>query len=294
VRARYPDEEGFIERSGVRVFWERYGDGEPTLLFITTPWPIAHSRVWRGQIPYFAQRNRVVCFDPRGNGRSDRPRDPRTYDLAEAVQDAVDVLDVSKTGQAVIVTGARGAQPALALAADHPERVLGLFLAGPQPRNDRRMVERMMKGKLDRYEGWDKFNPEYWRQDFRGFLEWFAHENIPEPHHTRDREVFVAYGTETDAETLITASYARGIRKAELPAIAARIRCPSRVICGELDTITPPDLSREVAALLGAPLVILSRTGHGMARGQVPLILELRDFVDSISAREPTAPELAL
>ena len=26
-RARYPDEEGFIERDGVRVFWESYGEG---------------------------------------------------------------------------------------------------------------------------------------------------------------------------------------------------------------------------------------------------------------------------
>ena len=27
TRARYPDEEGYVERDGVRVFWERYGDG---------------------------------------------------------------------------------------------------------------------------------------------------------------------------------------------------------------------------------------------------------------------------
>ena len=27
TRARYPDEEGFIERDGVRVFWESYGEG---------------------------------------------------------------------------------------------------------------------------------------------------------------------------------------------------------------------------------------------------------------------------
>jgi hypothetical protein len=29
-RARYPDMEGFIERDGVRVFWESYGEGEQT------------------------------------------------------------------------------------------------------------------------------------------------------------------------------------------------------------------------------------------------------------------------
>jgi hypothetical protein len=35
-RARYPDETGSVERDGVRVFWERYGDGEPTVLFLPT------------------------------------------------------------------------------------------------------------------------------------------------------------------------------------------------------------------------------------------------------------------
>ncbi len=31
-RARTPDASGFIERDGVRVAWERYGEGSPTIL----------------------------------------------------------------------------------------------------------------------------------------------------------------------------------------------------------------------------------------------------------------------
>ena len=42
-RARYPDAEGFVERDGVRVFWERYGEGEQTILLLPT-WEIVHSR----------------------------------------------------------------------------------------------------------------------------------------------------------------------------------------------------------------------------------------------------------
>src|SRR4029453_15321857 len=72
TRARYPDEEGFVERQGVRVFWERYGDGEPTFLLLPT-WTIIHSRHWKAQIPYLARHFRVVTFDGRGNGR-DRKR----------------------------------------------------------------------------------------------------------------------------------------------------------------------------------------------------------------------------
>ena len=78
-RARYPDETGFIERDGVRVFWERYGDGAPTILLMPT-WSIVHSRHWKGQIAYLARHFRVVTYDGRGNGRSDRLR---TFDLEQ-------------------------------------------------------------------------------------------------------------------------------------------------------------------------------------------------------------------
>jgi hypothetical protein len=46
TRARYPDSEGFVERDGVRVFYEVYGTGEPTVLFLPT-WSIIHSRCWK-------------------------------------------------------------------------------------------------------------------------------------------------------------------------------------------------------------------------------------------------------
>ena len=71
-RARYPDESGYIERDGVRVFWERYGEGGPDVLLLPT-WSLIHSRHWKLQIPYLARHCRVVTFDGRGNGRSDRP-----------------------------------------------------------------------------------------------------------------------------------------------------------------------------------------------------------------------------
>jgi len=43
TRARYPDSEGFVERDGVRVFYELYGEGEQTILLMPT-WSIVHSR----------------------------------------------------------------------------------------------------------------------------------------------------------------------------------------------------------------------------------------------------------
>ena len=65
TRARYPDETGYIERDGVRVFWERYGEGEPAVLFLPT-WSIVHSRVLEGTDPVFrASRTRADVRRPR-------------------------------------------------------------------------------------------------------------------------------------------------------------------------------------------------------------------------------------
>jgi hypothetical protein len=59
TRARYPDAEGYVERDGVRLFWERYGDGQPTVFLLPT-WSIIHSRHWKAQIPYLARHFRVL------------------------------------------------------------------------------------------------------------------------------------------------------------------------------------------------------------------------------------------
>ena len=51
MRARYPDLEGYVERDGVKTFYEVFGTGETTLLLLPA-WSILHSRFWKMQVPY--------------------------------------------------------------------------------------------------------------------------------------------------------------------------------------------------------------------------------------------------
>ena len=129
TRARHPDQQGHVERDGVRVSWERYGDGQPAILLPPT-WEIVHSRFWKGQIPYLARHARVVTFDPRGNGRSDRPGYYRAYERRQFAADALAVLDAAGVDRAVVVSWCDMGE-ALILAAEHPERVAGLLLIAP-------------------------------------------------------------------------------------------------------------------------------------------------------------------
>jgi pimeloyl-ACP methyl ester carboxylesterase len=116
-RARYPDSSGYIKRDGVRLYYEVYGSGEPTVLLLPT-WSIIHSRHWKMQIPYLARHCRVLTFDGRGNGRSDRPAD--RYEEAEFAADALAVMDATATDRAVLVSLSVGAQRSLLLALSTP------------------------------------------------------------------------------------------------------------------------------------------------------------------------------
>ena len=130
MRAREPDETGFAERDGVPIYWERFGDGSPTLVLMP-PWSIVHSRCWKGQVPYLARHFRVVVYDPRGNGLSGRPPEVAAYSEREYAADTLAVMDASGTDEAVLVGWSRGAQRGLLVATEHPERLLGFVVICP-------------------------------------------------------------------------------------------------------------------------------------------------------------------
>jgi len=94
MRARLPDQEGFVERDGVKLAYEVFGDGPDTMLFIP-PWSIVHSRMYKAQLPYFAERFRCIAYDGRGNGKSDRPDEVAAYSLEHYVADALAVMDAT-------------------------------------------------------------------------------------------------------------------------------------------------------------------------------------------------------
>jgi pimeloyl-ACP methyl ester carboxylesterase len=295
TRARYPDETGVIERDGVHVAWERYGDGSPTILLLPT-WSIIHSRHWKGQIPYLARHFRVVTFDGRGNGRSDRPTTTSAYDGSEFAADAVAVLDATGTDRAIVAGLSMGAGYALQLAARYPDRVSGLVFVGPSVGLEDSMARRQTVA-FDEvppvWEGWYLYSAAAWRRDWARFAEFFFGQVFNEPHSTKQIEDAVDWALDTDPETIITgedAAYLPGIEPAgasersaspEPAALgyARRVRCPSLVIHGDADAITHISGGRRLAEALGARLVVLTGSGHNpLGREPVKVNLLIREF----------------
>jgi pimeloyl-ACP methyl ester carboxylesterase/predicted glycosyltransferase len=292
MAAREPDESGVAVRDGVRLHWESYGEGEPAILLLPT-WSIYHSRHWKLQIPYLARHFRVVTFDGRGNGFSDRPLESSAYDAIEFADDAAVVLDEAGVDAAVIAGVSLGALYGLHFATRHPERALGALMLGPTiafvpPDIDRPGL--VWDEELETYEGWAKYNRHYWLRDWRDFLEFFTSTIYSEPHSTKHIEDGVAYGQDTTPEVIVAAQESShnlvDLETAER--LLRDIRCPVVVAHGTDDRIIPFERGVNVAALAGGDFVEFRESGHALqAREPVQINLLLRELAERVGGRPP-------
>ena len=287
MRARYPDTEGFIERDGVKVGYEVFGAGEPTILLLTS-WAIVHARQWKAQVPYLARRFRVIAVEGRGNGRADRPAAAEAYLDREYVDDAVAVLNATGVDRAVVVGLSMGGRHALQLAARYPERAAGVVAFGaalPWP------IPPDFDVPKDSYEGWGKANMHYWLADYRGWVEFFMSQVFTEPHSTKQHEDGVAWGLETTAETLLQTG--PGIAEADTgaaEAICRQVRCPVLVVHGDQDGIVPYETGVALARWTGGQMVTIRGGGHAPTmRDPVQANLLIRGFAESLGPSAPTS-----
>ena len=298
-RARYPDEEGYVERDGVRLFYEVYGDGEPTV-FLLPSWSIVHSRLWKAQIAYLARHFRVLTFDGRGNGRSDRPAEPAAYGPLEFANDALAVMDATGTERAVNVSISAGTSWSLLMAALHPDRVLGAVLIGPTtyavggsmpdwahtPFNER----------LESYEGAARYNRHFIREHYPEFVAYWSKLCMTEPHSTRPIEFSVEMGLDTTPEVLLATLDAVEMDKVECGAerlaqggeilrqLVGQVSCPVLVVQGAEDAICMPEWGRALAEDTGGELLMLPGAGHvPHVRKPVRVNLALREFVERVA-----------
>jgi pimeloyl-ACP methyl ester carboxylesterase len=288
-RARYPVEEGYVERGGARIFYEVYGDAPTTFLLFPTG-PISHSRLWKAQVPYLSRYFRVVVFDPRGNGRSDRPGTASAYSRWEFVEDGRAVLEAAGADRALLGGLCHGGGSALMLAATYPACALGVFAIAPfvpmLAPSHHNYLQFKFDEQLDTDEGWAKCNRHYWRRDYRGFLEFFFSQQIPEPHSTKQIEDCVEWGLAGDIEAHILSAMESGLPWAseeDARALCRSVRCPVLVAHGDLDGCQPRQEAAAVAELTGGTLVTLEGAGHlPQARHPVKVNLLMKEFADSV------------
>ena len=286
MRAKLPGEEGFVERDGVKLHYEIYGDGPETMVFIP-PWAIVHSRVYKAQLPYFSERFRCITYDGRGNGKSDRPADVAAYSLDNYVADALAVMDATNAGQAIVVGLSFGGMLACVLAAHHPERVKAAILVGTVssigPPNYPYLANKHFVARHERFDGWNKFNREYWLTNYPDFAEHFIRNIHSEPHSTKQIEDGIDWANDTTGPVLVKTVEARTIPPHfdVSEAMYRKIRCPMLIIHGDNDQIQPYARAQAVAEVTGAELVTIPGGGHNpLGRFPAKTNALIVDFLD--------------
>ena len=112
----------------MNIKWESTGEGSPLLLIQG----LGYGRWgWEPIVPGLAARHRVVFFDNRGIGESDKPEGP--YTAAQMAGDALQVLDEAGIERAHVLGASLGGMIAQELAVAVPERVDKLVLCCTTP-----------------------------------------------------------------------------------------------------------------------------------------------------------------
>jgi pimeloyl-ACP methyl ester carboxylesterase len=290
MRAASPVRDGHVRSGGVDVFFEVYGDGDPTV-FLLMPDSIVQSRAWKAQIPFLARSHRVVVSDPPGNGRSGTPLTVDAMAERVLIDQEWAVLDAVGAQRAVLAGVCTGAGHALLMAAEAPGRVLGVCAINPGLRLTTPLPHRIahdFDAPRESYDDWQKQNRHHWLADWRDFATFFFAEMFPEPHSTKQREDCVAWAMDVGPETmLLEYASARGVAGDPDAAAAAcrEVRCPVLVITGSDDRCQHPGRGAAVAELTGGDHVVIEGGGHlPQARDPVKVNLLLRDFLRRLTA----------
>lgn len=191
-RTVQPVRERIVERGGVKLHAAQWGSSGPWLAF-AQPFQLVHSQLLKATVPYLSQHCRVLTMDGRGNGRSDRPRGQDAYSLDHFHADFVAVLDAFEIDRVALVGLSAAAMIVLRVAAEQPQRVSHLIVAGgfadSLVQTDA-MVRRM------------QMETDLLARDWPGYVDFFMSCIFSEPHSTKPYEDGVHYGWATDRDVI--------------------------------------------------------------------------------------------
>lgn len=295
MRARQADVTGTLERDGVRIGYEVYERADAPTLLLVPPSPITHSRIWKAQIPDLARRYRVVTFDGRGSGRSDRPTGTADHTRAHNVADIVAVLDATGTASAIALAHCHANWWVVDLLATHPSRVDAFVAIAPgvpylgtaQPHWADAAT--MWDDIIGEPTGWELFTRHGITHEHRRWVEFFFGEQLVEPHSTKQYDDAVTWALESSGEILAASEEGQEIDLPDRATFERRCRdiaVPTLVIHGEHDVCQHVDKGRAFAELAGAELVILEGSGHlALVRDPVAVNRAINAFIDRTIGR---------
>ena len=261
----------FIEANGVGLRCELSGKGDHALVLIHEMGGALES--WEDVAPRFAETRRVLRYDTRGAGLSQKVRGELTLDtMADDIAALLDHFGIA--GKAALAGIAVGGAIALHFAARHPKRTSAVVVGSPATgiAAERRVPAAERLARIEAtgmaYAVEDSMLNGY-APELRGDLKRFE--------RFRNRWL----GNDPSSYATIW----RMLAAAEMQDELARLSCPVLVIGGSLDRVRPPASAESVAKAIPGARYIEIRTGHYMSVQTPDLLFDCIDeFLRSVAA----------
>ncbi len=209
--------------------------------------------VWALQTRFFAHRGRgVLAVDLPGHGRSEGPA---LGSIGEQADWLVRLLDAAGVAQAALAGHSMGALIALDCAARHPERVRALALLGVAPKMPVH-PDLLAAAEADNHLAFDLVNS-------------WAHGESGHLGGARAPGLWLMGGGERLLEQsrpgVLHKDLAACNAYAGGPEAAAAVRCPTLLVLGAHDKMTPVKAGRKLSeAITGAQVEVVPQSGHMM------------------------------
>src|SRR5690606_29852276 len=257
----------------------------------------AHSRLWKMQVPYFAHHGfRVVTYDCRGSGRSNRPEtcySPQTF--TDDLLAVLDELEVERAALAGITWSIRWLGR---LAARRPERVTHLVSVSSFPARldtvavspseaESRLAPFLAEPEPDAPLQWCLA---HMRDRYPELALFQATEDFPEPHSTKPIEDLTGWVLETCPRHLIASCV--DLTLYDLNDYFAGITAPTLLLHGANDDAVALVAGERVhAAIAHSRLIVFEGSGHvPVVRDPVRSNLVIHDFIGKEKERSNGQP----
>jgi len=276
-------------RSGdVQIAYQTLGEGPLDLIWVAGY--VTHLDVYWEDPGYrrFCERlasfSRLVLFDKRGMGLSDRVR---VATLEERIDDVRAVMDAIGSESAALMGVSEGGPMSILFAASLPERVRALILCGAEVKEDRTDDWPWGEGTWEEFEGWMDDVDEGWG---KGEHFWQIAPSL-----AGDGSVRRWWGKmETNAMTPGAAvEFMRMGHAIDVRHVLPSVRVPTLVIHRTGDRICHIENGRyEAARIPGARFVELPGQDHAPWVNGDDILAEIAEFLTG--TREPGAPDRVL
>ena len=232
--------------------YDDHGIGLPILFLPAFP---LNRTMWQGELISLLsdERYRLIALDWRGFGESEISNPISTMELfADDVAGLMDSLGIQ---QAVLCGLSMGGYASFAFLRKYLQRVSGLILADTRPGADtpEAQVNRENVARIAETQGTGAIAD----LQVPRVLSEYTRQHHPEV-EMRVRQMIEA----ATVQGIAAASRGMG-QRANSTDLLARIACPTLVIVGEQDALTPPSVAQDYAAQIpGAQLAIITNAGH--------------------------------